>query len=360
MTHSGQLDGVVTDHKKTAISKNVGKSNETTPEEQAISDALSDYRSKLDEGYKSLSSLGIDEKKLKHPLIKVLEERLPKFNSDASGNVKPMLAPSKPWKAGDKKNKYPKIMEPKLDGLRSTVLIQENNVVVLSRSGKPYPTLGHIEKAIMAANLPAGIILDGEIYKHGWGLQEINRAVKKYRKGITEQLEFWVYDLASSKELQEVRSNEVRAYVQAVGAPLLFATSIGVKSDKDVQTMHDTYVKNGYEGGMLKDLDGTYQPGQRSSFWQKVKMFDDDEYKIVGYELGERGVEDLMFVCESPKGSTSEPTFKAKMKGSRETKYELFVDMQNLIGKQLTVKHFGFTEYGIPNLPTGKAIRDYE
>ena len=39
--------------------KNIGRSNETSPYEQACSEADSDWKKKHDEGYKSLKDLGI-------------------------------------------------------------------------------------------------------------------------------------------------------------------------------------------------------------------------------------------------------------------------------------------------------------
>ena len=39
------------------------------------------------------------------------------------------------------------------------------------------------------------MILDDELYFHGRTLNRINRAVKKNRPGITEKVEFWVFDL---------------------------------------------------------------------------------------------------------------------------------------------------------------------
>lgn len=368
---SGQLGGVLTSHSKQAKAKNVGKKNATNPAQQALLDAESEWRSKKDEGYKTFAEacgpIAFRITPGDMELLAHLNKCLPQFNTDTLGNVKPMLAPSKPWRAGDKKNKYPRIMEPKLDGVRATCVIdkKDNDAVVsfLSRSGKPYYSLAHLAAIVWQKSeiFPQGItILDGEIYKHGWTLSEINTAVKKYREGITKQLNFWVYDIASSDSTQSIRSITTKDYVKKIGSPLQSLPSTNIISDKAVQFAHDIFIEAGFEGGMLKDPNGTYQPGQRSSFWTKVKMFDDDEYKIVGYELGERGVEDLIFICESPNGSTSEPTFKAKMKGSTASKQLLFDDMENIIGKDLTVKHFGFTDYGIPNLPTGKTIRDYE
>lgn len=369
--------------------KNIGKANETTPAQQALLQAESDWKKKRDEGYKSLEDLNIKNPPVNPgeggryswdrwlgseahgrmipyygTLPDVLDQALPQFNTDASGNIKPMLAPTKPWKAGDKKAKYPKQLETKFDGVRTLCILDNTlgTICFLSRSGKPY-TMRHLEIAIVK-NLdvfPAGItILDGEIYKHGWTLQEINRAVKKYRPGITEQLEFWMYDLPLHKGNQAQRNNQVVKYEAAINHPSIkVAFGTVVTSDEEVKEHHDRWVKDGYEGAILKDPFGTYQQGQRSSFWTKVKMFDENEYKIIGYELGQRGAEDLIFQCEIMVDGTMK-TFGAKMKGSRESKEELYADIDNIIGKPLTVKHFGYTEYGIPFIPTGKAIRDYE
>ena len=43
-------------HKEECFSKNVGRANETTPEEQAISQCNSDWLKKQDEGYKAIVS----------------------------------------------------------------------------------------------------------------------------------------------------------------------------------------------------------------------------------------------------------------------------------------------------------------
>jgi len=88
--------------------KNIGKSNETTPMEQAISQASSDWLKKKDEGYKSLKDLGIEPCSLKEfegkyhypgcgvmymPLDYSLDQTLPQFNTGATGAIKPMKAP---------------------------------------------------------------------------------------------------------------------------------------------------------------------------------------------------------------------------------------------------------------------------
>ena len=357
--------------------KNLGKANETTANQQAEAQALSDWNRKHDEGYKSLFDLGISPSKegetthyLKQgtrfkSIREALEATLSEFNTDASGNVKPMKAPTKPWKLGQKMT-YPQRLETKFDGVRSTLVIPSNiaDIKFLSSSGKEYTTLKHIKDAIITALLAGRwvidqfpIVLDGEIYCHGMSLEEINEAVKKLRPE-TAQLEFRLFDLPLHKGFQTERSAATAEIVSSINSAFVTVVDgVEVNSDAEVKQHHDIWVQFGYEGAMLKDLNGVYQQGQRSSYWRKVKEFDDTEFEITGYELGQRGVEDLIFICTCPGGG-----FKVKMSGSRESKQKLYDRAQagELTGKQLTVKHFGYTKYNLPNLPTGKALRDKE
>jgi hypothetical protein len=361
-------------YQETVKGKNLGKKNETTGTEQALFDAQSDWRRKKDEGYKSLEDLNIKTgpnasgtgilyfysdngvRSQSAELAFALEARLPKFNTDASGNVKPML--SKDWEGGGKL-KWPQLIEKKLDGVRSLCMIgSDGKVQFLSRSGKGYTTVGHLVTAIEQAGLQPGTILDGELYYHGWTLEEVNEAVKKHRPGITEMLEFWVFDLPLSTEGQQMRSAEVKEIVRGLGIPQVKVSEFQlVSSVEEAKSFHDQAVQDGFEGAMLKTLDGKYHQGARSSDWRKMKAFDDTEFEITGYELGQRGVEDLGFICKTEAGDN----FGVKLQGSRDSKqrvYTTYITTELYKGKKLTVKHFGYSKYNIPNLPIGKAIRE--
>ncbi len=342
-----------------------------TPVEQAEFIAESDWKKKHDEGYKSLVDLGLDNIETiefnfpNKRFEEVLETCLPQFNTDASGQLKPMLAPNKPW-AANGKTKYPQQLEIKMDGLRSTIVMSPEETTVLSRSGKPYSKLIHLI-AILDAVYPKEtrtktFILDGELYKHGLSLQAMNKAVRGENEH-TDTMQFWVYDLPTVDSPQAHRSSLIQNFIEYTtnhpdhpGFPEQYFhhnPSSTVHSDEEVLKAHDELVNQGYEGAMLKDPNGTYQPGQRSKFWQKVKMFEDNEYIVTGHELGQRGVQDLMFWCNSPGGP-----FKVVMNGTLQEKEELYAVIETLAGKQLTVRHFGYTEYNIPNLGKGKAFRE--
>lgn len=352
---------------------NIGKSNETTPREQAHLQAISDWKRKKDTGYKSLEDLHISEQgegykyhrimsdnKCSVPfyghIYDCLEEALPQFNTDAAGELLPQLAPSKAW-AANGKTKYPQQMEIKYDGNRTTIVLDLNETYALSRTGKPQKNLDHLIK-ILDDTIPFSqrcetTILDGEVYLHGLLLEEINEAIKKENEN-TSKLQFVVYDLPLCDAVQSVRTAMVKRVVDNINSPFFqYSVPAIVNSDDEVIAFHDARVDEGYEGGIIKDLNGTYQPGQRSPFWKKVKMFEDNEFEIIGHLCGQRGAQDLKFICTCKDGE-----FEVTMNGTIPVKEKLFAEAETgaLVGKKLTVKHFGYTKYGIPNLAKGKCI----
>lgn len=344
--------------------KNIGKSNETTPLQQAESQALSDWTRKKDEGYVTYADTMVSctggerwayaSTKDINTIKADLEHILPLFNTDANGQVLPQLAPTKPWKAGGK-TKYPKLLETKFDGNRTTAPYDGELVTMLSRTGKPHTTLRHLSDIIWAGLADEEpLILDGEIYLHGLLLEEINEAIKKTNDN-TPKLQFVIYDVASHPGTQLERKAEAKRLVEVINSPFItYSEHVIVNSDEEVLTAHDAVVEKGFEGAILKDPKGTYQPGQRSSFWTKVKMFEDDEFEVIGHKLGQRGAQDLLLVCKAPNGNP----FEVTMNGSVASKEKMLMNINNVIGKQLTVKFFGYTKYGIPNIAKGKCIRE--
>lgn len=339
-------------HKSKSEPKNVGKKNATTGVEQAKLDAASDWRKKRDEGYKSLHDLGMPTTLHNHTLEQFLDKVLPKYNTDASGNVKPMLA--KAVKPGYKGVKFPCFIQPKLDGVRSLMVVTRQGpdfaVKFLSRSGKEYTTLQHIVDDVLE-NAPGSepFILDGEVYSDELSFQGICKAVKK-QSPESFKLKFRCYDMVST-EGQDIRLQKAYRIVDQIGSTHIQKVETFAIAGPDlIKYHHDEWVKLGYEGAMLRAMDGTYDCGQRSSSLLKVKEFDDDEFEFLSWETGERE-EDLIAVLM---GETS--TFRAKMTGNRAEKDA----MRKLDPEKITVKYFGLTNDGLPRFPIGKAIRDYE
>lgn len=363
--------------------KNLGKANETTPHQQAHLQAESDWKKKKDEGYKSLKDLGIEACTVgdlvgqymmtkthgiyTYGLRYCLEETLPKFNTDANGNVKPMLAQD--WKNG-KNVKFPCLIQPKLDGVRCLMISDGLDVKFLSRSGKEYTTLNHIKTAVMQFQNKypdiSTFILDGEIYSEELTFQEITAAVKKERDSSLK-LYFRAYDIVNDMN-QEDRWAATVALVDKIASPYIWPVStLRIGQLDDIKLHHDDWVSQGYEGAMVRNLHGKYEQGARSSHLMKVKEFDESEFHFIRFEFGQRP-EDLIAVCRVVDSSDSvtqqDKDFRAKMQGSAEYKKSLHKSMDKLggraFGTMLTVKHFGWTDDGLPRFPIGKSFRDYE
>ena len=362
---TGQLGGKLVRHEENVT---VGKQKRTAIE-QAHFQAKSDWKRKHDEGYKSAEELCIDINNFVDgvnqsvvtiegepvTLAMMLENLLPKFNTDAAGELLPMLAKSKLWEPGS--TNFPQIAEIKYDGNRSTFVLDLDKTYALSRTGKPQKNLEHLiailEKAFPLAVRRTKIILDGEVYLHGLLLEEINEAIKKANDN-TPKLQFVMYDVPLYQRNQISRSAMVRNASLLIDSPFFpYSVTKLVYSDQEIKEFHDECVVLKYEGVMVKNPESHYQPGQRSSDWKKVKVWDDTEFLVVGYSVGQRGVQDLKFICESKGGQ-----FEATMNGTIAQKQKLYDKIDDLIGKMLTVQHKGYTKYGIPNLSKGKLFRE--
>ncbi len=348
--------------------KNIGKANETTKMQQANLQAESDWKKKRDEGYKSLEDLSIKTFNngtyaLKSAgaekvgsLADALADALPQFNTDASGNPKPMLAKTVNWD----KVKYPCLIQPKLDGVRCLMILEEQEVKFLSRSGKEYNTLSHIkqdvEDYIGAINDAQDyrFILDGEIYSEELSFQDIVAAVKKHRPDSLK-LRFRAYDLVNSDK-QSQRLDALEKLVNDIFSSHITLVETRLEVEQTgVKTWHDFWVSQGYEGAMIRHMDGMYGQGQRSSDLLKVKEFDETEFRAKFLYTGQRE-EDLLVMCETKEGKE----FTAKLTGNREYKADLVKEhgLEQKLKLDITIKHFGWTDDGLPRFPIGKAFRD--
>ena len=165
----GIIDGKVVYNESECIGKNIGKSNETTPERQAELEAQSKLLKKLDEGY-----------------YKTIDEA----NNETV--VLPMLA--KDFKIEEHKVQYPCFVQKKYDGMRMLAIKKNGIVKLISRKGKEITTLDHIKVQLEVDSIPDNIY-DGEAYSLEVGtFQEQMKAIKKESEN-TQKIDFNIYDV---------------------------------------------------------------------------------------------------------------------------------------------------------------------
>lgn len=325
-----------TDEYKFTEGVNIGKANETTYLQQAFLRAESAVNKLKDSGFvEELSSLMLSD-----------------FNTDANGNMKPMLAIG----FNEKKIKFPCYIQPKYDGVRCTISLDKNGkVLILSRNGKPYD-VPHVKQ--WAEENKSLLPLDGELYCHKeLTFQEIISAVKK-RSNLTDKIRFVVYDRPVANETNKTRLQFLQKHIPIISdyRPVYLSSGVLCANMEDITTYHLRCVEAGYEGAIIRNLDGLYEFGFRSNNLIKMKKFDDAEFEILSVvEALGRDEGTAVFVCACKGGE-----FKVKPQGSRELRKEYFDNAEDLIGKMVTVQYQGLTDEGLPRFPSAISIRDYE
>jgi len=319
--------------------KNIGKKNETTPIEQAMLEAEAKWMKKLKSGY-----------------VESLNDAFAgKLNKIITGGISPMLAHK--FEDHQDKIQFPVYVQPKLDGERC-VAMKINGVVTLwTRSRKPITSCPHIVEQVRDILSPYSVdcFLDGELYIHeADNFEKIMSAVRKQNPTEeSKQIEFHVYDceilddLASPFQLRKEFLDNLPDYfshVKIVEADMCYGMS-------SVNDNHNFFVKKGYEGVMIRSVDGVYE-NKRSKHLLKLKNFLDDEFEIEDVKAGKD--KSVIFVCKIGK-----EYFEATMSGNKDENQKYLKDSSLWEGKKLTVKYQCLTgAKKVPRFPVGLKIRN--
>ena len=327
--------------------------------EQAELEYNSNIKSYLDKGYKKISDLGYTSIDEFDP-----DKVLPKDKTDTKGVKKPMLC--KVYDASDSKTqKIPYwFISSKLDGVRCFLFMKDGEIKTSSRGGQDYDIATTYIKQdpflLEVFRQFPNIILDGEIYRHGWNLSTISGLCRL--ESIDErhkELCFHCYDIVDEESIFSKRFNTLQNLYQLretnyPESKLVIVEHTVVRSNQEIMAAHNKFVAEGYEGAVIRDPNEVYKCGGRDRRMQKIKIFSDAEFKILGLSEGLRD-EDMCFIMETTDGNQ----FKAKPIGTREDKQWYRDHIKELIGKMGTVKYFGMTntEHPVPNLPVFKSVR---
>jgi DNA ligase-1 len=330
-THSGQVGGAITINEWTVCyGKNVGRSNETTDNEQAMLEAVAKRTKKLESGY---------------------FENIKHINKQQY--FEPMLASK--WEDSKDKITYPIFSQPKLDGIRCVVTKDG----MFSRNGKPIISAPHIRESLSEVfEVYPDLILDGELYadKFANDFNKIVSLVKKTKptdadlKESKKNIQYWIYDLPDNDiqfgERCE-RLNELFESYKCFSKHCVEVETEICNDEDEVMGLYEEYVDNGFEGQMLR-LNKEYE-NKRSKSLMKHKSFVDEEYTILDIVEGEgnrTGTAGYM-VFETEDGKR----FKSNVKGTWEETAEMLKNKKKLIGKDATIKYFNLTPDGIPRFP---------
>lgn len=334
--------------------KNLGKSNETTPLEQAIAEATSTLNKKKKEGYSErqigtpggstvpkASSLGTT----KTVDTNTVETEKPPL---------PMLALEYQKRGHD--IKFPCCAQPKIDGVRAVLFKGK----LWSRNGNEFTGMEHILNHLTNVS----IILDGELYANPDEIpfQKLVGLVKKstYSKQELEdikKIKYLVYDCISNQDFVD-RHTTVASVIKDLSGPVELLETWTCTNKDEIEPLLTKCLNAGWEGLIVRSTKGPYQTKVRSKNLQKLKVFATDEFDIVDFTQGTGSDEGtIIFVCKTPEGNT----FSVRPVGTKEERADMFKNGKSYIGKQLTVKYQNLMEgSNIPRFPVGLTVRDYE
>jgi DNA ligase-1 len=337
--------------------KNIGKANERTVWEQAYAETLRKWKDKKEkEGYHERSE-SEKEKEGYHERSEPEKETLAK--KDMVTPVLPMLAATY-----DHKMAFPCFVQPKLDGLRCLTFMKDGKVVAQSRTGGLF-SMGRVTHALLSffKEYPM-VVLDGELYTPDLSFERVAGLIKKKKRTPDDDhdlslIRYHIYDCIPTTSMSSSFSERIAFLNETVHLrldPILALVSTErIESDESFRSYFSSYIEAGFEGIMLRTLNGVYRTGYRSKDLQKYKEFQEEEFKIIGYDQGTgRDEGTVIWLCETELGKP----FSVRPRGKMELRKEWYKNGPRYVGKKLTVIFQERSEQGVPRFPVGKAVRD--
>ncbi len=198
---------------------------------------------------------------------------------------KPMLAATAHAQDLDNVN-WPMLVSPKLDGIR---VINHPILGPVTRSFKPVPNK-HIRESLrsMIGSTP----LDGELVgiSHGKVMSFNATQSAVMTRGGLPQYRYMVFDHFFNLSAGFItRLADAAAYVRFLNEPeyVEFVTHTLIKDKDEFIATAEYFIAMGYEGAMLRDIDGPYKSGRstlKQGWLLKYKEWADAEGIVVGFE----------------------------------------------------------------------------
>lgn len=276
------------------------------------------------------------------------------------------------------------IYELKLDGIRCVAYIEQKSVTLQNKRFKDltdiYPELSDICKCVKKR-----VILDGELVvltdgkPDFYALQKRSLMGDKFRISLAAKknpVQFVAYDILyfDGKDLTDkplMERKEILSKAVTEGHNL----SVSRWIEKNGVAFFELAKKENLEGIVAKKKDGLYHIGKRTSDWIKIKVMQDEDLLVLGYQPDDDGnVKDLILGYYDESGelkcrgkvylgvSKAERKIIADFAKKNTVKRPWFEKYKNVVWlkPQLvgTVQYMHETESGGMRQPVWKGLRD--
>jgi DNA ligase-1 len=270
----------------------------------------------------------------------------------------------------EKQVDYPKWMQRKYDGIACLAV----NGVAMSRTMKLIPNL-YIQKYFADNKL------------HGWqGELMIKGDFNDVQSGVMAvegEPDFYyvVYDRWDSDEPYWRRFEDLGVFKAIPHERIQVVETYQVEDAEEANQYLDSFINEGFEGGMLRDFNSLYKQGRhtlKSQALLKLKKWFDDEAEIIGFEekmhnqnektKDERGYSKRSSHKKNMVPADTLGALIVKWNGAEfnigsgfdeDQRKQLWDSRESLLGKLVTFKYFSvFPKTGKPRNPIFKAIRE--
>lgn len=226
--------------------------------------------------------------------------------------MKPMLAHH--YRDHKKRFKYPCHVQRKYNGHRCLAF----NGTLQTRGEHVWPEcmLAEVRQSVWKNAWP-NVLFDGELYRHGWSLQQIQSAVKRGTPvAETSEIVFVIFDVVY---WDDIRASFADRWERLCSTPaqwgphVVLAETLQVASEHEAAAHKLRWVNEGYEGLMFRRSDAPYSfveysgnKENRSTDLLKWRDRLDAVYPVIGYTDGEGKHEGRIgaLICRLPDGTT--------------------------------------------------------
>lgn len=323
--------------------KNLGKTNETTPEQQAEKEAKAKW------------------------FVQVQREDYAEDVNKAGLQIRPMLAHDY-LKVPHRVDFEKTILQRKLDGLRLVAGYRwkaSTEIELMTRKGENYD-IPHfedpVEQLLNIITFDMQITcqgLDGEAYIHGMKLQKIISLARK-NKPESIDLKYYLFDLVifdlPFSERYEVLKEAMIRYEEKYGEdhPFVVVKNTIVYNEATMKLVHDEFVGEGFEGAIIRHIDGMYKQGRSADLF-KYKHFFDTETLIIDMFEDNNGNAMLVVKLKPSMGGTQQ---NLTPKRTHKERKKMLTEPENWIGNWINTRYQGRTEEGKLTFATGRELRE--
>ena len=272
--------------------------------------------------------------------------------------IKPMLA----FHYNPSRITFPCFVQPKLNGVRG--IYDPRSPHFQSRQGERW-TNAVVNHALSALTKLGNVFLDGEFYRHGFSLQEINSRISVVRSGVHAEstlIQFHVFDVivrVPFRKRAEImrwmgQSLEGNEYVQFVETHEIFTPIEAEHWYNQWKNIH------GFEGMMYRDAEAHYglesQCGNKENRWwclQKRKECLDMDATITDLiamvDSKTKGDKDTLgaFELRADNGAL----FTAGSGLTMQQRYDYWHNPERVMGKRVHIEYEMLSDTGIPLKP---------